>query len=242
MSMVRKLYGPYANPLTRIVRGLPDSWNPAVATMEYLYTAAAWSPCGRFIAISNHKSRTEILDAATLKRLNILGFLEGRTRKLVFSPDARLLMSFNVRPDRFISWDLQTGVLVSAISPKQWDDHEECHSITYSTCGTIFGALIRRLGTFIIRTYNVHSGTHTHTHPVEEEVVRNIWTRGECLRFAVVKSGSITTWEVGFASRNAPTEVESLPLPNNSPYDLYKNSLRPVLSRLAFTDSGRILV
>ncbi|KAF9643063.1 hypothetical protein BDM02DRAFT_3273228 [Thelephora ganbajun] len=242
MSMVRKLYGPYANPLTRIVRGLPDSWNPAVATMEYLYTAAAWSPCGRFIAISNHKSRTEILDAATLKRLNILGFLEGRTRKLVFSPDARLLTIYNPNPEKFITWNLQTGVLVSAISPEQWDGDTECSSITHSTCGTMFGALIHKLDTLTIRTYNVHSGTHIYSHSVEGKVEGDIWTHGECLRFAVVNPQSITTWEVGFASRNTPTKVESLPLPDNLPNGLRIRSFHPTLSRLAFIHSERIFV
>ncbi|KAF9641927.1 hypothetical protein BDM02DRAFT_3067365, partial [Thelephora ganbajun] len=33
-SMVRKLYERHANPLTRIVHGLPDSWDPAIVTMQ----------------------------------------------------------------------------------------------------------------------------------------------------------------------------------------------------------------
>ncbi|KAF9644991.1 YVTN repeat-like/Quino protein amine dehydrogenase [Thelephora ganbajun] len=242
-SMVRKLYDRHANPLTRIVHGLPVSWDPAIVTMEYSYVAAtAWSPCGRFIAISNDGLRTEILDAATLKRLTILEFPQGQTDKLVFSPDARLLMRYSAKPDKFISWDLQTGVLVGAISPEQWDDNTECSSITYSTCGTMFGALICISNAFTIRTYNVHSGTHIYSHSVEGEVVHNIWTHGECLRFAVVKSGSITTWEVGFSSRNPPTEIESLPLPANLSHDLHPRSFHPTLSRLAFTHSKKIFV
>ncbi|KAF9642494.1 hypothetical protein BDM02DRAFT_2077964, partial [Thelephora ganbajun] len=53
MSMVRKLYGRHANPMARIVYGLPDSWDPAIVSMEYSCGAAAWSLCGRFIAISD---------------------------------------------------------------------------------------------------------------------------------------------------------------------------------------------
>ncbi|KAF9647967.1 hypothetical protein BDM02DRAFT_2470495 [Thelephora ganbajun] len=245
MSMVRKLYGPYANPLTRIVHGLPVSWDPAIVTMGYFCEAAAWSPCGRFIAISNGGLRTEIVDAATLKRLAVLGFPEGRTQKLVFSPDARLLMSYNAKPGKFISWNLQTGALVNAISPEQWDDNPWCSSITYSACGTMFGVLIYRslgTGSFTIRTYSVHSSTHVYSHSVEGRVVGDIWTHGGCLRFATTKSGSITTWEVGFASRNPPTEIESLPLPDNSPHDLCPRSFHPTLSRLAFTHSRRIFV
>ncbi|KAF9642892.1 hypothetical protein BDM02DRAFT_3069542, partial [Thelephora ganbajun] len=114
-SMVRKLYERHANPMARIVHGLPDSWNPATVTKKRSCDAAAWSPCGRFIAISNSDLRTEIMDAATLKRLAILEFRRGGTQELIFSPDARLLTSFNVRPENFITWDVQTGVLVSTI-------------------------------------------------------------------------------------------------------------------------------
>ncbi|KAF9644716.1 hypothetical protein BDM02DRAFT_876650 [Thelephora ganbajun] len=244
MSMVRKLYGSHANPMARIVHGLPDSWDPAIVTMEYSCSTAAWSPCGRFIATSDGGSRIEILDAVTLKRFTILEFPGGRTEKLVFSPNTRLLMSFSTSPEKLISWDLQTGVMVSAISPEQWDDDTECDSVTYSACGTIFGVLIHRLDTFTIRTYSVHSGTHTHSHPVEGNVVGGIRTHDGCLRFATIKSGSITTWEVGFASRNPPTEIESLPLPDNFPHDSYQplGSFHPTLSRLAFTHSERIFV
>ncbi|KAF9646211.1 YVTN repeat-like/Quino protein amine dehydrogenase, partial [Thelephora ganbajun] len=241
-SIVRKLYERHANPLTRIVHGLPDSWDPAVGIMEYCCGAAGWSPCGRFIAISNDRSGTEILDAATLKRLNILKPSPGYPGELVFSPDSRLLMIFDTHPVNFITWDIQTGVVVSAISPEQWDYDTECFSITYSACGTMFGALIYRCGTLTIRTYNIHSGTHIYSHSVEGRVIPNIWAHGECLRFAVVKPGSITTWEVGFASTNAPTEIESLPLPDNFPHSLYVNAFHPTLSRLAFEHSERIFV
>ncbi|KAF9644494.1 YVTN repeat-like/Quino protein amine dehydrogenase [Thelephora ganbajun] len=241
-SMVRKLYECHANPLTRIVHGLPVSWDPAIVTMEYSLETAAWSPCGRFIAISKGGSRTEIVDAATLKQLTVLESPRGQTSKLFSPPDGCLLMSFNYWPEEFISWDLQTGVMVSAISPEQWKTDTLCSSIAYSGCGTMFGALTHQYLDFTIHTYNVHSGTHIYSHPVEWRPVETIWTHGECLRFVVVKSGSITTWEMGFASRNAPTEIESLPLPDNSPHDLYPRSFHPALSRLAFTHSERIFV
>ncbi|KAF9642094.1 hypothetical protein BDM02DRAFT_3273592 [Thelephora ganbajun] len=245
-SMVRKLYERHAVPLTRIAHGLPDSWDPAIVTMEYSRVRiVAWSPCGRFIAISDGGSRAEILDAATLKRLTILESPQGHTRKLVFSQDARLLMSFNAKPEKFISWDFQTGVLVNAISPEQCDDSIDCYSITYSSCGTMFGVLVYRphgFGSFTICTYDIRSGTHIYSHFVEGRIIPNIWTHGECLRFAVMKSGSITTWEVGFASRNTPIEIESLSLPDNSLRDSYGHWFHPTLSRLAFVHSWRIHV
>ncbi|KAF9644973.1 hypothetical protein BDM02DRAFT_3190111 [Thelephora ganbajun] len=241
-SMVRKLYEPYASPLVRIVHGQPVSWDPAIVTKEYFCVVAVWSPCGRFIAISNGGPRTRIVDAATLKRLTILESPPSKTRKLAFSLDGRLLTSFNHWPEKFISWDLQAGVLVSAISPEQWDYNTKCSSITYSACGTTFGVLTHRLGTFALCTYNVHYGTHIYSHLVEGKVVGDIWTHGEYLRFAVAKPGSITMWEAGFTSGNTPTEVESLPLPGKFLRDSPVHSFHPTLFRVAFAHSRRIFV
>ncbi|KAF9646343.1 hypothetical protein BDM02DRAFT_3188896 [Thelephora ganbajun] len=97
---------------------------------------------------------------------------------------------------------------------------------------------------FTICIYNVHSGTHIHSHPVKGKVVGNIWTHGKCLRFATMNPGSITTWEVGFTSGNTPTEIESLPLPDNLPHDSHPYSFHPTLCRLAIThsNSGGVLV
>ncbi|KAF9646350.1 hypothetical protein BDM02DRAFT_246803 [Thelephora ganbajun] len=246
-SMVRKLYERHARPLARIVHGLPVSWDPAVLTMKYSSESAAWSPCGRFIAISNGGCRIEIVDAATLKRLTTLE--SGQTYKLVFSPDARLVVCFHDYPHTaaFTSWDLQTGAQVSFICVDDlWDVGTHCFSITCSACGTMFGALFRIRGpdNFTICTYNVRSGTDIYSHPVKGKVLNNIWTHGECIRFATMNSGSITTWEVGFASGNTPTEVESLPLPANLPQDSHPYLFHPTLSRLVITHSNmeRILV
>ncbi|KAF9643446.1 hypothetical protein BDM02DRAFT_3123447 [Thelephora ganbajun] len=109
--MVRKLYERHASPMARIVHGLPDSWDPAIVTMVYHCMTVAWPPCGRFIAIFNGRSRAEIRDAAALKQLAILKLPGGYVDKLVFSPDARLLTSSTSYPMKFISWDLQTGVM-----------------------------------------------------------------------------------------------------------------------------------
>ncbi|KAF9642704.1 hypothetical protein BDM02DRAFT_1952662 [Thelephora ganbajun] len=106
----------------------------------------------------------------------------------------------------------------------------------------MFGVLIYRHCTFIIRIYDVHSGTHTRSHPVEGEVIGGIRTHGGCLRFATIKSGSITTWEVGFASRNPSTEIESLPLPKEFPHDSNVHAFHPTLLQLAFSHLERIFV
>jgi hypothetical protein len=53
-------------------------------------------------------------------------------------------------------------------------------------------------------------------------------------------SGSITIWELGFASRYEPTQVESLSIPDN--FNSSSALIHPTLSRLAFTVSGGVVV
>ena len=202
-----------------------------------------WSPCSRFIAIVWGRSRAtiEILDAATLGRITTLDFTLGGTRWLVFSQDSRLLTWFGNDPWKFISWDLQTGVLVSTISPEQQGRTLDGFSATYSSCGTMFGVSFRNDHTFTISTYSVRSGTHIYSHSMEGPVLDEIWTHGEYLRFATTKPGSITTWKIGFTPTNAPTEVQSLATPSNS-HRMSHLLLHPGLSRLAFTAGGRVKV
>ena len=204
---------------------------------------AVWSPCSRFIAIvwGRSKATVEILDAVTLGRLTILDFPLGGTRWLVFSPDARLLTWFGESPERFITWDVQTGLPISEISPEQQGRTQDCFSATYSASGTLFGVLFRNGHTFTISTYNVLSNTHIHSHTNEGLVLDEIWAHGECLRFATMKSGLIITWEVGFTTTDAPTEVQSLPTPSHSTH-MGHFLLHPSPSRVAFITGGRVKV
>jgi len=207
---------------------------------------AVWSPCSRFIAISWSRllATIEILDAVTLGRLTTLDYPQGgllATRWLVFSPDARMLTWFGAIPGRFISWDLQTGGLVSAILPEQPMRSIDCLSVTYSSCGTIFAVLLRGDPGFTISTYNVLSGTHLYSHSAQGLPLNDIWTHGECLRFAAMKSGSISTWETGFYSTHTLTEVESLPIPGD--FDSSRGfRFHPTPSRLAFIAGGRVKI
>ncbi|KAF9642837.1 hypothetical protein BDM02DRAFT_3192612 [Thelephora ganbajun] len=192
-SIVRGLYGPHAYPLARIVRGLPNSWEPSIAAAGFpsRIDTAVWSPCSRFIAISwgTRPKTIAILDGVTLERINTLDYPLDEpswTRLLIFSQNPRLLTWYGGYPRRFISWDLQMGGLVSTIVLEHPEDHL---SLTYSVCGTMFAILIHGDPTFIVSIYNVLVGT--------------------------LDSGSITTWEVVFASPHTPTPVESPPLPNN---------------------------
>jgi len=243
---VRGLYESRARPFTRIVCGLQTSWDPSIATMRFpgSVAAATWSPCSRSVAISwgKYPPTVEILDAATLMRLTVLEFPMGdlhHTKRLVFSPDGRLLTSLvSYRAEgKLISWDLQTGVVVSAISA---GGGNYSGSIAYSACGTIFGVLSHG-SDVTVNTYNVLSGTHICSHLVGGLVGGEIWAHGECLRFTTVTPESITTWEAGFASTHAPTKVEILPIPDGC-RDLRSLLVHPTLPRLALICEQRVCV
>ncbi|KAF9642942.1 hypothetical protein BDM02DRAFT_3124013 [Thelephora ganbajun] len=244
-SIVRSLYEPHARPLARIVRGLPNSWEPSIAAAGFPshIDTAVWSPCSRFIAISWGTRRTtiEILDGVTLERITTLESPLDElqwTRRLAFSQNTRLLTWYGLHPRKFISWDLQTGGLVSTIALEQLKPHL---SVTYSACGTMFGVLIHDGPTFTISIYNVLVGTRIYSRSAEGRTLKEIWTHGGRLRFATIDSGSITTWEVAFASPHAPTPVESLPIPDDHRFSGRFRS-HPASSRLAFAAGGSVIV
>ncbi|KAF9646368.1 WD40 repeat-like protein, partial [Thelephora ganbajun] len=240
-SIVRNLYEPHSHPLTRIVCGLPNSWESSIAatTFPSRIGAAVWSPCSRFIAISR-TGTIEILDAVTLERVTTLRSPANVTTLLVFSPNTRLLTQCGYDPSKCISWDLQTGGPVSAVAAEF--NHPIYHlSATYSACGTMVATFCRVGPTPTISIYNVLLGAHTHSRLVDGRPLDEIWTHGECLRFATTESGSITIWEIQFASPHASIQVESLPIPDG--FDPSQGfGFHPTSSRLAFTTEGSVLV
>ena len=244
-SIVRGLYQSHGLPLTRIVHGMPTAWESSIAAMKSLseIRAAVWSPCSGRIAVvcGKPKATIEILDAATLGRLTILHYPQGElggTPCLVFSPAARFLTWSGDNPGDFISWDVQTGVVVSTIPSGKRGYTLDRSSVTYSECGTMFGASFRNGNTFSISIYSVHSHTCIVSHLVDGTALHKIWTRGEYLRFAATTSDSIKTWEVGFTPAHSPTEVGSLCPPDN----VRHFSFHPTPSLLAFTNGQEVKV
>ena len=222
-SAVRKLYEPYARPLARVVWGIPISWEPAVATVRHRggISVSTWSPCSRYIAVSYDDPPTiNILDAATLEQLHTFepwkpfGWLS-------FSSDSRLLTQFSGDHEEVTTWDLQTGGRISTIPPALYMC-SECFSSTYSIDGKMVAVAYREQfnETTGISTYNLLSGTRMYSHHVSEaeRVVASIWTHGECLRFVTLKPGTITVWQVGFASIDTLAKVESFPTPTDIDY------------------------
>ena len=237
--------------------GVPMEWDSSIATMKSLIASRhiAWSPCSRFIVATidgfnrvtgvESEGGAQILDAVTLERLGSFAPPQSRTfpwspcQLLTFSPERSLLTWVSGSPKGIFSWDVQTGVLVSGIpiegKPTMFS------SITYSQCGTMFGVSLDYDGVTVIGTYNALSGIPKSYHPIQGLIARTIWTHGECLRFATLEPGSITVWELEYASEYPVTEVESLPIPDN--FYLHRNYLLlPTLSRLAFILEETILV
>ena len=261
-SIIRRFYEPYGHPLTRVVQGVPMSWDPVIVAAKYPpdISCIAWSPCSRFIAISTawYTTETQILDTATLKRVKSLSSQRGHTWSLAFSAGGRLLARLSGSPAALTIWDLQTGVPIGTISPEyverdrhypegsfyyqdQEEDPQVAISITYSRCETMLGVSFVHHDVVDIITYNVLSGTSTGHCSVEMPFANVIWTHDKHIRFATFAPGSITIWELGFVSEHLAVEVGSLPIPDN--FDPSQTFLfLPTLSRLAFILENAIFV
>jgi len=241
--MVWKLYKQYIHPLARVMRGLPISWGPNLATTKHslIVNTVAWSSCSRFIAVGLY-GRTEVLDAVTLERLHTFTHEFSQVGPLSFSPDSRSLTQIGGGDsNRFATWDLQTGgrIGVTPLIPGAM-----AFLSAYSMDGKALAVagLDEFIDAVVVSTYNLISGTHIYSHRVSEgRIVAQIWTRGEFLRFATVKPGSITIWQVGFTSESALAEIESLPAPDDVGHP-EESLFLPTLSRLAFILRGAVLI
>ena len=95
-SVVHRLYGQLCSPAARIVNGIPDSWDSCTASHGGItrVSHAAWSPCGKFIAVC-FEGRIGIQDSTTLERVSDLrlptGHMKAIPQLLAFSPDGHLL-------------------------------------------------------------------------------------------------------------------------------------------------------
>jgi WD40 repeat protein len=244
------------------------SWdqNTAAASLHQIYQAA-WSPCSQSIAIASaDTSVIDILDSATFQKLQVLKSPQEVSREprvLIFSPDSCVLTSCGCIQDLnrelfVISWDLQTGGVVSTI---RWQGPEQRvlddPSITYSANGKMVGILCCYRGDPNIATISichVASGMRMHSHSLDISFPfsNNIWTHGESLQFITTNTTTITIWEVGFTLGNTPTEVETLPVPDEFDPAMFChiNSCRwknyiwilPFPFRLACVFQGKVLV
>ena len=151
-----------------------------------------------------------------------------------------------------VSWDLQTGGVISAIEWRGPRDLEVGRGqIAYFPNGRIVASLSRYSSSTAISIYDVVSGVHMHdvdhlARPNPDPDLRapymyKIWTHGESLRFATPESTGITIWDVGLAPGAIPTEVEKVTSPDTTlapkprhQSDLLWSEFHPASSRLAF--------
>ena len=266
-SIVRKLYESHSQPFARIVYGVPESWdsNAAATTSPFSISKAVWSPCNRFIAITSYStSRVDILDSTTLHRLQSLIPPWKRLAcdpALAFSPDSRTLTrsghsAHYCNHDQTtitaggevlaVTWDLQTGGVVSAI---EWNGSDNVvsseHPITYSMDGKMVAIHSYGRGyRTIISIFDVPSGVHIRSVDVgrlDSSCQSYIWTHGESVRFAAAKSTKITIWEVGFSLGAPAGKVETLLGPDHvnggSTFEFL-----PAVYRVAFSPYRNALV
>jgi len=204
---------------------------------------AVWSSCSRFIAVEMAES-TEVLDAVTLERLHTFMHRWSFDGWISLSPDGRSLTRIN-GDNESTTWDLQTGGQISATPSAPDMPSSSYFSSAHSMDGKIVAFAYRGSNNNPvtgISTYNLISRTHIYSHRTTEgRIIAPIWTHGEFLRFAAVKPGSITIWQVGFTSEHTLAEIKSLPAPDNvnSGYD---HLFLPTLSRLAFILWGAVLI
>ena len=237
------------------------SWNASTVatTRPSVVDEVAWSPCNRFIAITWRGARTvDILDPATLERLQTLESPQGipmTFKSFDFSPDSRILTCSSCDdpdpPDGelcVVSWDLQTGGIVSVIKCRRpVRKHPGTPSITYSVNGEMVGVstsfphFSKDSDVFIC---DIASGILIRSHLFNDTalLLNLIWTHGESFRFATAGSTTITIWEVGFTSGATPTEVETLPSPDNFAHKVVE--FLPTVCRLALVpqDGGQVQV
>ena len=236
--MVRTHYSQQANPLARVIQGVSTLWDPSIANIQFssYIRAAAWSPCGKFIAI-NKNEYVLVLDAITLEQLHTMHpQRQGNTwERLMFSSDGHLSTAYSHHEGCIVSWDLQTGGCISDINLNRG-----CNSMSYSECGTMLGVLF---GKNTITTYNTFSGIQISSYSIQQPTVM-IWTHGEHLQFATVELWSITIWQVGFFSNITPTQVGSLHTPDSFQGTPYTDALvlLPTLQYLAFIHEQKVVV
>ena len=249
-SIIRGLYKQHASPFVRVVRGLSLSWEPVVATI-YLGQPTSvgwpptvvWSPCSKFIGASTREF-VEVLDAVTLNRLATFNRPRDYSH-LTFSPDSRSLTLFS--SSKLISWDIQTGGRLSEIPPEPGQRSPDVASFTYSKDGEMVAVACKTNFTDNhvreLYTFDLPSRTRLGLLPVPDgQLLSPIWSQDEYLRFAIIHPGSITIWEVEFTLKHPPTQVESLPIPDEVVVDGDDFLFLPVLYRLAFTHMGTIEV
>ena len=216
-SIVWKLYEQHAHPLIRVVWGTLVS-NTVAKTYASNIDQAVCSPCNGFIAIALVDTRmVDILDSITLQHLQTLESPQDvptQEKWLAFSPDSCILScsstGFGSSQFVIVSWDLQTGGIVSVIRhPTSCCGNLEDCFLVYLTDGNMLGFSHQYLyddgpgsdlssGAVGISIFDVAAGIHICSHFSETKIqfLKNVWVHGGSLQFATADQTTITIWEV----------------------------------------------
>ena len=147
-----------------------------------------------------------------------------------------------------VTWDLQTGGVVSAV---KWERPRQKSvagaSIAYSANGKMIGVALWYRKTTEILTFDVASRAPIDSHSIDHDTGywNCLWINGESLRFAIANVTTTAIWEVGFTSSATLTEVETLPTPGGLDNDeafTVEVLLIPAPCRLACIGSGEVQV
>ena len=262
-SIVRELYEEHARPFTRVVWGVPASWDPAISAIRCPFTIklAIWSPCNKYFAIcASDPVTVVILDSTTLRELRTLKFsrkISSRPLALIFSPNGRMFTCCGCglySDDELVvvSWDLRTGRVVSAIEQRgQKTLFSGRPLITYSANGKMVGVLYRYHTSAVISIYDVVSGVYMHDvpHGVHTDhslpgglCFYGIWTHGESLRFATAELTTITVREVGFSANSTPAQVGTFSVPASvHHWEVFNQTLPDPSARAVFLPASHRL-
>ena len=246
------MYKNHTSPLARVVQGVPDSWERAVATatIGHLLYAAVWSPCNRFIAVAEPYS-VQVLDAVTLIRLSTFKHSLNtlyRPQQLDFYPDGRCLTLCVV--EALISWDIQTGSPLNTIPLRPERSDDKPFLFKHSKDGKLIAVAYKPWDidrgdvgySSFIYTFDLLSGIHVGSHRFPEaRIMDPIWTHDEYFRFTTIDPKLVRIWQSPFTLEHPPVEVASFPVPDGIT-DANRLLFLPSLSRLAFVLGSTIQV
>ena len=255
-SSVWKLYEAYAHPFIRVVWGAL-TFNTAAKTHSSKIGAAVCSPCNRFVAIALVDTRmVDILDSTTLQNLQTFESPQSIPtghKQLAFSPDSCILSCSSRDKDKpfaIVSWDLQTGGIVSIIRHRVLDlDNLKESSLVYSGDGKLLvyshcyvrggGATSHdRIKAVRISIFDAAAGTHVYSHSLDSKIqfLKNIWIHGKALQFATGGWGKVTVQEVEPTPDALPSIVENFSSPH--PDNVSKMLVQPLTTSYQFVCSS----
>ena len=187
-SIVRRLYHYQRITRSPVIIGTPESWAQtiAIAGKDHSYGLCAWSPCGQFVAAQTCGA-VEIRNQLTLELITTLQPAETTTRltgPLAYSPDGRSIACAS--NTAIIIWDIQTGGVAKEI--KCGPNHI---SLVWSPDGRALCTIDSEdQETFVVRTYDVSSGTTLSPGTLQSEDNPHLWTDDESFWVMMTARGS----------------------------------------------------